>query len=78
MLLETNRRSSSSKRTCHIDVRYFLIVDKVEKGKIKLEHCKAEDMLRDFFTKSLQGNMFIRYQNAIMNIRNLCADKFSS
>jgi hypothetical protein len=51
MLLETNGKSSSSKRIHYIDVRYFFI--KVEKGKIKLEHCKTEDMMGDFFKRPL-------------------------
>jgi hypothetical protein len=32
ILLETNGRASSSKRTKHIKVKYFLIKDKVEPG----------------------------------------------
>jgi hypothetical protein len=67
MLLETNGKLSSSKRTRHIDIRYFFVKDKIEKGEIKLEYYKTDDMLGDFFTKPLQGILFIKYRNAIMN-----------
>jgi hypothetical protein len=43
------------------------VSDKIEKGEIKLEYCKKDDILGDFFTKPLQGSLFIKYQNAIMN-----------
>jgi hypothetical protein len=68
MFLETNGSLSSSKRTRHIDVRYFFVKDKVDKGKLKLVHCKTNHMLADFFTKPLQGNLFVRCRNLIMNI----------
>jgi hypothetical protein len=67
MLLETNGNFSSSKRTPHIDIRYLFVKDRIEKGEIKLEKCKLIDMLGDFFTKPLQGSLFIKYRNAIMN-----------
>ena len=39
ILLETNVRASSSKRTKHIKVKYYLIKDKVNRGEITIEHC---------------------------------------
>jgi hypothetical protein len=44
MLLESNGRGSSSKRTRHIDVRYFFVKDKVDKGEVKIEHCSTNKM----------------------------------
>jgi hypothetical protein len=67
MLLETNGKLSSIKRTRHISIRYFFVKDRIKKGEIKLEHCKLIDMLGDFFTKPLQGSLFTNYRNAIMN-----------
>jgi hypothetical protein len=52
MLLKKGKHSHS-KGTRHIDVLYFLIKDKVEKGKIKLEYCKTEDTLGIFFNKTI-------------------------
>jgi hypothetical protein len=44
ILLETNRRASSSKWTKHIKVKYFLIKDKVDREEITIEHCPTEQM----------------------------------
>jgi hypothetical protein len=48
----------------------FLIKDRLEKGEERLKHCKTEDMIGDFFTKPLQGSMFVRYQDMSMNIND--------
>jgi hypothetical protein len=71
MFLESNSLLSSSKRTCHIDVRYFFVKDKVDKDELKLVHCKTDQMLADFVTKPLEGNLFIRCRKLIMNDQDL-------
>ena len=58
ILLAENGRSSSSKRTRHINVRYFFVTDKIKKGEVKVAFCPTTNMLRDFFTKPLQGSTF--------------------
>jgi hypothetical protein len=47
ILLETNGRASSSKRTKHIKVKYFLIKDKVNREEITIKHCPTEQMWTD-------------------------------
>ena len=39
MLLEKNGRGSSTQRTKHTLVRYFLIKDRIGDGDLKVEHC---------------------------------------
>jgi hypothetical protein len=68
LLLEKNGRQSCGKRTRHIDIRYFFIKDRVSQGEVCLEYCPTEDMLADFFTKPLQGNLFYKFRDRIMNI----------
>lgn len=68
MLLEKNGRASSSKRTRHMNIRYFHIKDRVDSGDILIEHCPTEEMIADFFTKPLQGGQFYRLRDYIMNI----------
>ena len=68
MLLENNGRMSSTKRTKHIEVRYFYIKDKVNRKEVRIEHCPTEDMTADFFTKPTQGSLFLRQRDLIMNI----------
>ena len=38
ILLKTNGRASSSKRTKHIKAKYFLIKDKVDREEITIKH----------------------------------------
>lgn len=36
MLLEKNGRMASSQRTCHINIRYFFIKDRCDKGEVSI------------------------------------------
>ena len=42
ILLETKGRSSSSKKTWHMKVKYFIIKDKVDWEEITIKHCPTE------------------------------------
>jgi hypothetical protein len=68
ILLEKNGRGSSSKRTRHINIRYFFITDRIESGEISVQYCPTADMISDFFTKPLQGTAFRTLRAQIMNI----------
>jgi hypothetical protein len=76
MLLESNGRASSTKRTRHIQLRYFFIKDCIQRGEVQVEHCPTEDMIADFFTKPLNGKLFYKLRNLIMNID--CNSKYYS
>jgi hypothetical protein len=68
ILLEKNGCSSSTKRTCHMNIHYFFIKVQVDSKRVKIEHCPTGDMLADFFTKPLQGLQFRKLKDQIMNI----------
>ncbi|KAG7367822.1 hypothetical protein IV203_030565 [Nitzschia inconspicua] len=68
MLLEKNGRRSSTKRTRHLDVRYFFVTDNVHRGKLSIEYCPTGDMVADYFTKPLQGSLFRKMLKQILNI----------
>jgi hypothetical protein len=68
MLLETNGKESSSKRTKHINVIYFFIKDRVGAGEITIKRCPINDMLADHFTKSVQGSQFRKLRSKIQGI----------
>ena len=68
MLLEKHGKASSSKRTKHINIRYFFIKDRVDKKEIQIEHCPTGDMLADFHTKPLQGSLFYKFRDLLFNI----------
>jgi hypothetical protein len=44
VLLETNGKASSSKRTKQIKAKYFLIKDKVDWEEITIKHCPTDQM----------------------------------
>jgi hypothetical protein len=67
ILLEKNGRASSSKRTRHINIRYFFVTDRITAGEVSVEYCPTGIMVADFFTKPLQGCLFTRLRDQIMN-----------
>ena len=75
MQLETNGALSSSKRTKHINVRYYFIKDYVDKGEIHIIHCPTKIMVADNFTKHLQGSKFVQFRDVIM--RTKCFDSLN-
>ena len=66
ILLERNGRQSSTKRTKHMDIRYFYVGDHLQNKSLSLHHCPTDEMLADYFTKPLQGSLFVRLRNHIM------------
>ena len=69
ILLEQNGRASSSKRTRHINIRYYFVTDRANCGEIKLKHCPTTEMLGDYFTKPLQGGLFTKFRDRILNVQ---------
>jgi hypothetical protein len=55
ILLEKNGKASSSKRTKHVNIRYFFITDRVSKEEVSVVWCPKGDMIGDYATKPLQG-----------------------
>jgi hypothetical protein len=68
MLLEKNGRQSSGKKTCHFDIRYYLIHDHINCGSVRVEYCPTDLMVGDFHTKPLQGSAFRRFRALILNL----------
>ena len=75
MLLEKNGKASSSKRTKHINIRYFFIKDRYDKKELTIQYCPTDDMVADFFTKPLQGRKFKKFRQIIMNLKNTLTNK---
>ncbi len=65
ILLERNGKASSSNRTRHINIIYFL-------KEVAIEWCPTKMMVADFMTKPLQGSHFRNLRDYIMGkIRNM-------
>ena len=56
--LETNGRASASKRSRHMNIRYFFITDQVLKGLISIRYCPTDKMDSNYHTKPLQGRKY--------------------
>ena len=69
ILLEQNGILSSTKRTKHLNVRYFFIKDKIDSGEIRVEWCPTDKMVADYLTKPLCGEKFKDFRQKIMNLK---------
>ena len=68
ILLETNGMKSVGKGSRHVKIKYFLIADKVKGKELRVLHCPTEDMTADFYTKPLQGALFIKHRNSMLGL----------
>jgi hypothetical protein len=68
ILLEKNGKASSTKRTKHINIRFFFVTDRVKKNEVSVEWCPTEDMIADFMTKPTQGALFRKFRDQIMGV----------
>jgi hypothetical protein len=66
MKLEKNGRMSAGQKSRHIHTRYFWINDRTVATGIIVRHCPTLEMLADFFTKPLQGNLIRRFRDVIL------------
>ena len=66
ILLENNGKRSSSQRTRAFNIRYFFLIDQIEQGNMSVEYCPTGEMLADYLTKPLQGQLFKKFRRRIM------------
>ena len=46
----------------------FFIKDRIKTENIKIEHCRTDIMVADFFTKPLQGSLFRKFRDVILGL----------
>ncbi len=68
---EKNGRKSCGPNSRHIDIRYFFIQDRIGLANIDVQYCPTEQMLADFFTKPLQGNLFRKFREVILGHKHI-------
>ena len=66
ILLDNNGKASSGKRKRHMNIRYFVITDWVDKKEAKIMWIPREDMVAYYRTKALQGAEFCRFRDFVM------------
>jgi hypothetical protein len=68
ILMEKNGKALSSKRTKHINIRYFFVTDWINKKDLTVEWCPTGDMIGDYMTKPNQGALFTKFRDQIMGV----------
>jgi hypothetical protein len=58
---------ATSKRSRHINIRYFYLKDRVDIGELELEYLATDDMIADVLTKPLQGEKFRILRDKLLN-----------
>ncbi len=66
MKLQVNGKSSSSKRTRAINIRYFFLTDEIRRGNLRVVYCPTTEMIGDYMTKPLKGALFEKFRRLIM------------
>jgi hypothetical protein len=61
--LENNGKQSSTKRTRHINIRYFYITSKIKDGSVRVVYNLTKQMVSDYLTKALQDSLFRTHRN---------------
>ena len=60
-----NGRNSCTGNSRHVHTRYFFTKDKIDKREVKIECFPSLDILADFFTKPLQGKLFLKFKRVL-------------
>ena len=68
ILLESNGMKSVGKGSRHIKIKYFFVTDKVKGKELQILHCPTDQMTADFYTKPLQGTLFLNHRNTMLGI----------
>ena len=68
ILLEENGRKSARKWSHALNMRYFFMIDQIEKENMMIKYCPAEEMIADYMSKLLQGNKFKTFKDIIMGM----------
>ena len=58
---------STSEKTRHVDIRYFVLHDKTNSGDVFLQYMCTDDMIDDILTKPLERKSFRELRNKLLN-----------
>ena len=71
MKLIVNGKRSCGPGSRHIDIRYFFMKNRLDTEGINVVYCPTGEMLADFYTKPLQGNLFRKFRDVIMGLKHI-------
>ena len=66
-VIHSIQRGVPAERSRHVDIRYFWLKDRAESGEVLIEYVPTEDMVADLLTKPLQGEIFRRLRDLLLN-----------
>lgn len=69
--MEKNGRNSCTGNSRHINIRCFIMKDRVDKKEVSIEYCPTDSMLADFFAKLLQGAKFYKFREVLMGCKHI-------
>ncbi|KAF6202186.1 hypothetical protein GE061_004584 [Apolygus lucorum] len=64
--IELIKKGKMNTRSKHIDVKYYFIKEKFDKGILDLKHCKSANQIADIFTKPLGFNKFEEFKKKLI------------
>ena len=50
---------------------YFFVNERIDKKELKVKYCPSLNVLANFFTKPLQGQLFKKFRDVIMGYRSI-------
>ena len=62
-----SRGGPSSKRSRHINIRYFWLRERIDSGEVTVEHLGTKHMFANLLTKPVQGAQFITERRGLTN-----------
>ena len=68
VLLHTTHPFSVGKGSKHTNIRYFFVVDKIDKKEAKIVCCSTEEIVADFSSKPLQRKIFVVHRNTMLDV----------
>ena len=69
--MEVNARNSCTGNSRHVNIKYFWAKDRVDKKEVEIKYYPTTLVLADYFTKPLQGNVFRRFRDVIMDCKHI-------
>ena len=66
ILVLKNGHNSCTLNYRYVHIRHFFVKDIIDKMEVKVECFLSLDMLAYFFTKHLQGKLFLKFKRVLM------------
>jgi hypothetical protein len=68
IFMEKNGKASSSKRTKHINIWYYIVTDGINKKDLTVKWCPIGNIIDNLMTKRDQGTLFTKFRKQIMGV----------